>query len=136
MDDDAPLSAADAALLLAVCRGDVTAAAAALSAGAAARRRVRRADAAATLGPDAYLGSQWWATQDHFPLLYFAGARCPAARREQALASAAALADVPRGPRTGVLLRCRTAPRAAPAPQRPSAAPHAPARRAAPARLP
>jgi hypothetical protein len=76
--EDVALSAADAALLLAVCRGDLAAAQAALAAGASARRRLRRMDAAATLGPDAYLGSQWWSTQDNFPLLYFAGARAAA----------------------------------------------------------
>ncbi len=68
------MSPADAALLLAVCRGDVEGAAAAIASGASAKRRFRRADAAAALGPDAYLGSQWWATQTNFPLMYFVGA--------------------------------------------------------------
>ena len=69
------MSAADAALLLAVCRGDAEGVAAALADGASAKRRFRRADAAAVLGPEAYLGSQWWASQTNYPLMYFVGAR-------------------------------------------------------------
>jgi hypothetical protein len=63
---------AQASLLLAVCRGDVPAMQRALAAGAGARTRYERSDAQRLLG-DAHLGSQWWATQTNFPLLYFAG---------------------------------------------------------------
>jgi len=66
-------SAAEAALLLAVCRGDHDGCKAALKAGASARVRIRRVDALKLLGSDAHLGSQWWGTQCSFPLLYMAG---------------------------------------------------------------
>lgn len=103
---EAPVGPADVALLLAVCRGDAEGAAAALAAGASAKRRFRRADAAAALGPEAYLGSQWWATQTNFPLMYFVGA------------PAAATAPRTPGDRNGWQTR-RAAARA-----RPAAAPH------------
>lgn len=67
------VSFAQAALLVAVCRGSLSGTAAALAAGASARSRYTREDAQRLLGDEAHLGSQWWATQTDLPVLYFAG---------------------------------------------------------------
>ena len=69
----ASLSFADAALLVGVYRGDSGAVRDALRAGADARAQLSRGDVLHVLGPGTHLGSQWWAGQTAFPLLYVAG---------------------------------------------------------------
>lgn len=60
-------------LILAVCAGDTDGCKRALQCGASATASVSRQHAAVALGPNAFLGSLSWASQDDFPLLYFGG---------------------------------------------------------------
>lgn len=61
-------------LIVAVCAGDTEGCRTAMAGGAKANTSVSRQHAAIALGPNAFLGSLSWASQDDFPLLYFGGA--------------------------------------------------------------
>lgn len=60
-------------LILSVCAGDTQGCRQAIQSGASASASVSRQHAAMALGPNAFLGSLSWASQDDFPLLYFGG---------------------------------------------------------------